>query len=108
MRLYTCTLNTLHNIVAATLGPCSLFDALGHLFLHMFYLYTSDSVTTTSSESISVRWIAVFSRLSLAPLGAFDSCKHMYTAAMAALAIYYRYGVVHGGTSHLQRDAGTL
>lgn len=42
-----------------------------HLFLYVLLICSKDNVTTKSSGSIQLRWIAVFLGFSVAPLGAF-------------------------------------
>ena len=91
----------MHIPEAASVALFLILCTWAHLSLYVLLIYLGDNVTTRSSGSIRLRWIAVFSGLAVSPLGAFDSCKHMYTAGLAEPAIYNGYGVVWGGTSHL-------
>lgn len=60
--------NMLHDILAALLLILCIW---AHLFLYVLLICSKDNVTTRSSGSIQLRWIAVFLGFSVAPLGAF-------------------------------------
>lgn len=72
-----------------------------HLSLHVLLIYLGHNVKTRFSGIHPPQMDSCFFTFSLTPFGAFDSCKHMYTAGMAEPAIYNGYRVVWGGTSHL-------